>query len=223
MLIQYRTDCKRFGPAICPRCICLYHWHVGIYPPKVQQFAAKRVNVGRAAGENARARDASFVCGSFVGFSIAIDAENKIITAARYETNGCGYMAAAADVLCSTVEGRHLGELHGLDEDELRRTVENEIDTVPADRVHCLAACISALRSAFADYRAKQISEFSGEKALICTCFGVTEETIERAISEGSFATVDEVSMQTRGGGGCGSCRMLIQEILDQHEREAAI
>jgi len=66
-----------------------------------------------------------------------------------------------------------------------------------------------------AAYRERRVEEFQGEKALICTCFGVSEETIVTAISENSLSDVDQVVDLCRAGSGCGSCRMLIQELVD--------
>jgi NifU-like protein len=62
-----------------------------------------------------------------------------------------------------------------------------------------------------------QIEEFTGEKALICTCFGVSEETIERVIANNRCETVEEVSQKCNAGSGCGSCQPLIQEIIDSN------
>ena len=126
-------------------------------------------------------------------------------------------MLAAADVLAGAVTGKHLADLHGLKKDELLAKIDDELGLFPADRLHCEETCIEAFRVAFADYRARQIEEFQGEKALICTCFGVEEETIESLVAKDSIKSVDEVTRITSAGGGCGSCRMLIQEIIDVH------
>ena len=221
MLMQDGVNCKRNGCAICPRKVCPYHCRMSIYPAKIWQLAAKPRHQGIADGDCSRGRDASFVCGSFVGFSLVIDARGGEAAGIRFQTNGCGYMIAAADALCSAIEGKQLAELHGLAEDHLTRAVEKEIGRVPVDREQCVAACIGSLRSAFADHRARRLSEFAGEKALICTCFGVTEETIDESIVSMRLETVEAVTDACRAGGGCGSCRMLIQEMIDQHGRES--
>lgn len=127
-------------------------------------------------------------------------------------------MTAAADVLAETVKNKHLSELHGLKPADLNAAVEASLGVFDKGRRQCADCCISALRSAFADYRKRQIEEFHGEKALICTCFGVSEETIDHHIETGSLRTVDDVAQVCRAGGGCGSCRMLIQEMLDRLE-----
>ncbi len=172
-------------------------------------------NAGRCPGENASGRDANFVCGSFVAFSLTIDDDTKLVADAAFRSNGCGYMISAADVLCARIRGKHLSDLHGLEGSELSSAVEDELGPFPDSRVSCSRCCIDALRLSFADHRDRLISEFGGETALICTCFGVTEETIEQHIENSSVQTVADIASLTNAGTGCGSCRMLIQELLD--------
>jgi NifU-like protein len=183
----------------------------------VQKSFDSPLNIGIADGDNARGKDASFICGAFVAFSIAIDADTKSVVGARFRTNGCGYMIAAADCLTEMVKGKHLSDLHGLNENDLRDLIFEMLGELGASRQQCADCSIRALRSAFADYRSRQVEEFRGEKALICTCFSVTVETLELNINEKLIKTVDEVTQRCRAGGGCGSCRMLIQEMLDHN------
>ncbi len=191
---------------------------MSIYPPKVQQRAESPQHIGRVTDENASGKDASFVCGSFVRFSIRVDLETKCVEAAAFQTNGCGYMLAAADVLVESVSGKRLTELHGLTGDDLRSQIGVALGEIPAGRNECIKVSIDALRAGFINFRSRQIEEFRGEKALICTCFGVSEETIENHIETRSLTTVDEVASLCNAGTGCGSCRMLIQEMLDRPE-----
>ena len=128
-------------------------------------------------------------------------------------------MIAAADVLSETVGNSVLADLHGLKSSDLFATIEAELDTFPVDRRHCADVCIEALREAFGDLRAKRVEEFRGEKALVCTCFGVSDDTIENCIALKPAQTVDDVSDACNAGSGCGSCRILIQEMLDSHVR----
>ncbi len=82
-------------------------------------------------------------------------------------------------------------------------------------RRQCVEVVSDAIRAAFADRRDRLIDEFHGDDALICTCFGVGETSVREAIYIGSIETVDGIAAATNAGAGCGSCRMLIQEILD--------
>jgi len=186
-----------------------------VYPEKIRERLKRMQHARARADANAVGTEANFSCGSFIRFSLSIDIESNSVADAAFTSNGCGFMLAAADILAERIIKRRLIDLHGLNDGELHLQVESKLDEVPAGRIECVEACIKALRAAFADFRSRQIEEFRGEKALICTCFGVTEETIEQNIEERSLHTVEEVAVACNAGSGCGSCRMLIQEILD--------
>lgn len=188
---------------------------MSFYPEKISEKFRAPENAGKAKGANAVGTEASFICGAAIRFSLRIERETKEILETKYQTNGCGFLIAAAETLAQNLNGKKLIELHGLDHPELQARIENEIGKFSAHRDHCLNLCLDALQSALADFRSAQLEEFTGEKALICTCFGVSEETIEQAIGEYSLETVDEVIDVCRAGGGCGSCQPLIEDILE--------
>ena len=123
-------------------------------------------------------------------------------------------MAAGAEILAESLTGRRLTVLHGLSDTELAEIAQNELGDVPAARRECIEAGIQALRSAFAAFRVSRIEEFAGEQALICTCFGITEGRIEAVIRETGAVSVEDVSAACNAGLGCGSCRMIIEELI---------
>ena len=190
------------------------------YPPKINDRINRASCAGRAADANAVGAGASLECGAFVRFFLRIDRETKRIEEAKYKSSGCGYAIAAAESLCARVAGERLNDLRGLNERALIDAIEGELGAFPASRARCAQICIDALAAAFLDFRRAQIEEFAGEEALICTCFGVSERTIENAIANQSLETVAEVTDVCAAGGGCGSCQPLIQEILDSYRRE---
>lgn len=158
---------------------------------------------------------ATFVCGMFLRFFLRIDVSSKEVLEAKFQTNGCGYLIASADVLAERVVGKRLNKIHELDATVLQTEIENTLGEFPEHRKHCGELTSKALQNAFADFRTHQIEEFTGEKALICTCFGVSEETIENIIKQNALETVEGVTNACNAGGGCGSCQPLIQEIID--------
>ena len=192
------------------------------YPEKINQ-RLENLRHARSAPGNAVGTEANFSCGSFIRFSILIDDKQGSIVDAYFSSNGCGFMLAAADVLAESVKGKRLGDLHGLSDPILRMQISLALGEVPDDRSTCIQAVIDALRAAFVDHRSRLVEEFRGERALICTCFSVSEEMIEAKIAERSLKTVDEVGDACAAGSGCGSCRMLIQEILDRASSEFGI
>lgn len=185
-----------------------------IYPPKISELLAAIKHTAPSNG-NAVGSDANFSCGSFVRFRLLIDKDDLEVANVSFSSNGCGYMLASAEILSNAVSGRKLSELHGLDSATLSGSTASRLGDIGPGRSECIQVVSNALRNAFADFRSRQIEEFRGEKALICTCFGITEESIENAIRAGGLRTVEDVSSLTNAGSGCGSCRMLIQEMLD--------
>jgi len=185
------------------------------YSEKISDRFHAPENIGQATGANAVGTSATFVCGAVLRLSLRIEKDTKEVVEAKFKTNGCGYLIASADILAEKIVGKKLNELHGLDKNFLQARIKRELGEFSENRRHCLELCLETLQFAFADFRNSQIEEFTGEKALICTCFGISEETIENVIKENALETVEEVSETCSAGGGCGSCQPLIQEILD--------
>ncbi len=193
---------------------------MNFYPPKINEKFSAPKNVGQMENANAVGTGATFVCGAVLWLYLRIDTKSKEILEAKFKTNGCGFLIASADVLAEAIVGKKLIELHGLEDNFFQRKLENELGNFDVHRRHCLDLTLKTLRNAFADFRIRQVEEFSGEKALICTCFGVSEETIENLIKEKSLKTVEDVTDACSAGGGCGSCQPLIEDILDVYWRE---
>jgi NifU-like protein len=191
---------------------------MSFYPPAVRERLNSPLHVGTIPGADAQGTSASFLCGSYTRFSLSID-DNAVIEDAKFTTNGCGFMVAAADTIASWIKNKELADLHGLRDDDLLQVVSRTLDKFPAERVQCSTIVFEALRASLAGYRAQRIDEFRGEKALICTCFGITEDTIIETIEKHNVTDVDEVTSICRAGSGCGSCRMLIAELIDARAR----
>lgn len=189
---------------------------VSIYPENIAVLCRSPKFAGVPNDANAVGKSASFTCGCFVQFSLEIDHATKNILDARYATNGCGYMIAAAECVAREITAKKLTDLGGAD--GLARSAFSELGNVDAGRTHCLETVAESLKAALADYRKRTIEEFAGEKALICTCFGVSEETIIEVIKTAKAESVTAVSAACNAGSGCGSCQMLIQELIDSRQ-----
>lgn len=188
---------------------------MAVYPPIVGRKLISSSNAGRVENANAVSKAVSFICGSFISLSLRIDDTTGVTTEVKFRTNGCGYVIASADVLTGWLAGRSVADMHGLRDSELREVLESELGSSPSDRSHCGEIVFDALRRAMADYRRHRIEEFQGERGLICTCFGVAEDTLVEVIARNEVKDVDDVGHLCRAGTGCGSCRMLIQELID--------
>ena len=184
-----------------------------VYPEIIANRLKTLPHARQIANANAVGIGARLSCGSYVRFSLVIDVKTSVIVDAGFKSNGCGFMLAAADELAGNLIKQRLTDLQGLANDDL--SGQFQIDSNSSDRRECIETCTQSLRCTFANFRSTLIEEFAGEKALICTCFGVTEERIETIIRENTIGSVDEISAKCNAGLGCGSCRMMIEEMID--------
>ncbi|MCW5960890.1 MAG: iron-sulfur cluster assembly scaffold protein [Pyrinomonadaceae bacterium] len=188
---------------------------MSFYPRKIEKLIADPGFAGDLETANASGSAASFVCGSALRLKVLINLESKQILQLKYRTSGCGFMIAAAEAVCQVIKNEKLTDFHGADDEFFHKLIDDRLGFVGNDRAHCINIVLEAVHRAFADFRAFQIEEFAGEKALVCTCFGVSEEVIEKLIAKNKATTVEEVGELCNAGTGCGSCQPLIQEIID--------
>ena len=154
-------------------------------------------NVGDADEPRFTGRAASLSCGAHVRFSIQVN-EAQRVSQAKFRAAGCNVLIAAASMLTEQVTG----------------LTTAEAATLGAEATNCAALARNALLDAIREYSQAARDDWAGDEALICTCFFVSERTIEREIQTRGLTTVAEVTGACNAGAGCGSCHQLIQEIL---------
>ena len=187
------------------------------YPARINDHFFNPRNVGVLESEDAYGDTGSLICGAVLRLSLKIDATSQRITEAKFKAVGCGFLIATASLLTEMLTGMVVGEAAHLSESEIAEKFGAEV--VPPDRLHCVALCREALHEAAAHYRHTTLEEWTGEEALICTCFGVSERSIERVIRTRSLRTIEQVTGACNAGGGCGSCHPLIEDILEDYWR----
>lgn len=186
---------------------------MSFYPPTINERFLRPAHAGEIEHPSATGNSGSFVCGAAV--EIFLRVENGKIVEACFRAAGCGFLFAAADTLCEQIENREFAAVGKAIRDQKRLFETSFENRTPSERKHCLELPLEALRKAIDNYREARLESWNGDEALICTCFGVSETTIETAIRENSLTRVEEVTEICNAGGGCGSCQPLILEILD--------
>lgn len=179
------------------------------YPLKINNRFLKPHKAGDLVDANGNGSSASFVCGAVLQIKLKI--ANNFIINAKFKVAGCGFLFAAADLWCE----KNIGENINQDFD-LFKIIQDELGEFKSSRQHCIELVEQAWQMAINDFRGSQKNDWNGDEILICTCFGVSEQTIETGIADNLLTTVEEVTQICRAGGGCGSCQPLIQEILDR-------
>ncbi len=165
-------------------------------------------NVGDAGEPSFTGRSASLSCGAHVRFSIQVD-EAHLISQARFRAAGCSVLVASASFLTERIERMTTAEAAAFVQNPaaLSRQLGTALEM-------CVELACNALLEAIRDYSNAARDDWAGDEALICTCFFVSERTIEREIQTRGLTTVAEVTEACNAGAGCGSCHQLIQEIL---------
>ena len=134
------------------------------------------------------------------------------VSQARFRAAGCDVLVASASLLTERVVGTTTADAAAFAQEP-----ETLIGS-PQNHEHCPGLACDALLAAIREYSDAARDDWAGDEALICTCFFVSERTIEREIQTRGLTTVREVTLACNAGGGCGSCHQLIQEILETHD-----
>lgn len=181
----------------------------------VEEFFNPR-HVGEAIEPNFTGRSASFQCGAVLRVSLNID-ESQRITDARFKSAGCSVLVGASSLLLDEVIGKTTGEAAALARPS--QLAERPADLQPSDQ--CLKLTTEALLAAIRNFSDAARDEWEGDEALICTCFCVSERTIEREVRDHRLSTIAEVTTACNAGAGCRSCYPLIEEILAEVNSES--
>jgi NifU-like protein len=169
-------------------------------------------NIGDAEGPSFAGRSASLICGAHVRFSIQVD-EGQRVSQARFKAVGCSVLVASTSLLTERVLSVPTADAAIIGQD--RDALERNFPELEPGREHCPKLACDALLAAIREYSDAAREDWVGDEALICTCFFVSERTIEREIAANSLNSVADVTRACNAGGGCGSCHQLIQELLD--------
>lgn len=191
---------------------------MSFYEGRIRELFLHPLNVGEVLQPNTTGETGSLVCGASLRLTIKLDPDSRVITDARFKATGCGYLIAAASVLTETLKELRIEEASTLPT-LLEDVFAEHLGIIPPDKQHCAMLCRDALGAAMTAYRTSSLVEWTGDDALICTCFGVSETTIENVIDSASLKTVEQVTIACNAGGGCGSCQPLIEDILDDYLR----
>lgn len=165
-------------------------------------------NVGDADEPRFNGRSASLICGAHLRVSIQVD-EAHCISQARFRAVGCDVLVASASLLTEKIKGMTTAEAAVVAQNSSALCGQ-----LGGASEKCVELACNALLDAIREYSNAARDDWAGDEALICTCFFVSERTIEREIQNGGLTSVAEVTRACNAGAGCGSCHQLIQEIL---------
>jgi NifU-like protein len=174
-------------------------------------------NVGVLEDADGVGEVGSLACGDALKLMFKLD-ESWRIKDVKFQTFGCASAIASSSALTELIKGKTLQEAQKI----TNQDIANFLGGLPEQKMHCSVMGKDALLAAIDNYKK---GTKVGEKVdvnLVCNCFGVTRQEIERAVHENNLTTVEEVTNYTKAGGGCQTCHDDIREIIAKVLREKA-
>jgi NifU-like protein len=157
----------------------------------------------------------SIACGDALRLHLKIDEETQTITDARFQTFGCASAIASSSALTQLLIGKKVDEAMTLN----NRQIAEYLGGLPEEKMHCSVMGQEALEAAIYTYKGIPLETHEDDEgALVCTCFGVTDNRIKRIILENDLTTAEQVTNYVKAGGGCGSCLADIDDIIAEVE-----
>ena len=188
------------------------------YTEKVLDHFRNPRNVGKVENPDGTGTVGSLACGDSLTLTFKLDDEGRIADV-KFQTFGCASAIASSSALTELVKGKTLEEAEKITNKE----IADYLGGLPAQKMHCSVMGREALEAAIRNYRTGEtvVRDLKEEK-IVCKCFNVSEEEIERVVTENNLSTVEEVTDYCKAGGACGQCRGDIQAILDRLLAERA-
>lgn len=172
-------------------------------------------NVGEVEEPDGVGEVGSLACGDALKLTFKLD-KNGRIKEAQFKTFGCASAIATSSVLTEMIKGKTLDEAAKV----TNKDIADYLGGLPEQKMHCSVMGREALEAAIENYRSGGKKKHELEGRVVCNCFGVTENEIERVIQENNLTTVEEVTNYCKAGGGCGGCQGEIEKIIEKFQGE---
>ncbi len=181
------------------------------YTDKVRDHFFNPRNVGEVENPDGTGEVGSLACGDALKLTFKLD-ENGRIKEARFKTFGCASAIASSSVLTEIIKGMSIEEAAKV----TNKDIADYLGGLPEQKMHCSVMGREALEAAIDNYRTGSKVKHELKGKVVCNCFGVTEDEIERVIKENNLTSVEEVTNYCKAGGGCGGCKGEIEKIIQR-------
>ena len=181
------------------------------YTDKVKDHFFNPRNVGEIENPDGIGEVGSLACGDALKLTFKLDEDGKIADA-KFKTFGCASAIATSSVLTELIKGLTVDEAAKV----TNKDIADYLGGLPEQKMHCSVMGREALEAAVDNYRGGTTAKHELEGKVLCTCFGVTENEVEKVIRENNLTAVDDVTNYCKAGGGCGGCKGEIEKIIEK-------
>ncbi|MFM6181367.1 MAG: Fe-S cluster assembly protein NifU [Dolichospermum sp.] len=186
------------------------------YEPKNQGAIEE---TGEAGVKVATGEVGSIACGDALRLHLKVEEATDKILDARFQTFGCTSAIASSSALTEMVKGLTLDEALQVTNKEIAAYLGG----LPEAKMHCSVMGQEALEAAIYNYRGIPLEAHDDEEGvLICSCFGITDAKIKKAVAQNNLFSAEQVTNYVKAGGGCGSCLAKIDDIIKEVKQEFA-
>ena len=181
------------------------------YTEKVMDHFRNPRNVGKIENPDGVGQVGSLACGDALKLMFTLG-EDKRIADVKFQTFGCASAIASSSALTEMIKGKTIEEALEV----TNQDIAEFLGGLPDEKMHCSVMGREALEAAIENYETGATGKRILEGNIICHCFGVTEEEVERVVRNNDLSTVEEVTNYCKAGGGCGVCKDDIQKVVDR-------
>jgi NifU-like protein len=167
-------------------------------------------NLGKLANANAVGDVGSIVIGDALRFYLSMNGDQ--VAQAKFQVFNCQSMLGSTSAVTELVVGKSLPEAMAL----RAKDVCAHLGGLDYAALPPQLWGLEGLRSAGAALQGTELPFDVEYEPLLCRCFGVAEETVRQGIAVNGWTEVEQVSVVTGAGRGCGSCSIDIKRMLEE-------
>jgi NifU-like protein len=190
------------------------------YTDRVLDHFKNPRNVGTVPDPDGIGEVGSLACGDALKLTFKLGPDRRIADV-KFQTFGCASAIASSSALTEMIKGMTLEDAAKV----TNQDIAEYLGGLPEQKMHCSVMGREALEAAIENYRTGGRRKHVLEGKVVCRCFGVTEQEIERVVRENALTAVEQVTNYCKAGGGCGQCHPEIEQIIARvqaQRREAA-